>query len=238
MCVSSSTGRRVGRVGPGASRADHAPFASRAKGRRRFRRLREEGGGRPRRARRGRRQFRLSQRKAPGALYQRRDVRRRRFRVCVTMEGVSSADGSSEKSAKSAPHERRDDDPGRRREKKKKKKKGRPAAPRPLADSASVRANTFDQHVVCRRGRPRSRRRLTGITVSFVPRRRREWRRRGGAAGSPGVVAATALRRCVSQRVINTGRAGRARSARDNYGVDRHAHRGPRPGREGGVRER
>jgi hypothetical protein len=33
---------------------------------------------------------------------------------------------------------------------------------------------------VCRRGRPRSRRRLTGITVSFVPRRRREWRRRGG----------------------------------------------------------
>jgi hypothetical protein len=49
--VSSSTGRRVGRVGPGASRADHAPFASRAKGRRRFRLLREEGWGGDRGAR-------------------------------------------------------------------------------------------------------------------------------------------------------------------------------------------
>lgn len=53
------------------------------------------------------------------------------------MEGVSSADGSSEKSAKSAPHERRDDDPGRRREqKKKKKKKGDPP---PLAPSPTRR---------------------------------------------------------------------------------------------------
>ena len=71
---------------------------------------------------------------SPGALYQRRDVRRRRFRVCVTMEGGRRM--APRRNPQGAPHERRDDDPGRRRKKKKKKRATRrPSPPRRLGVS-------------------------------------------------------------------------------------------------------
>ena len=88
----------------------------------------------------------------------------RRFGACVTKEGVSAPDRSLEKSANaflmSDDARRREERVSRRKTKNKKqnqKGKENPAA-------ASVRANTSESTGWRRRSRPRSRRRLTGIT--------------------------------------------------------------------------